>query len=110
MTLILRWVCEIFFSVISKNHLSVKTVLSSLREHVGEFEMKSQISPQFVIFTHSHLQTSVFLNPPAAADVDTDARRAAAVTSDSISVMRSDRLQSAAAVIRDARLQSCLSY
>lgn len=109
MTLILRWVCEIFFSVISKNHLSVKTVLSSLREHVGEFEMKSQISPQFVIFTHSHLQTSVFLNP-AAADVDTDARRAAAVTSDSVSVMRSDRLQSAAAVIRDARLQSCLSY
>lgn len=69
MTLILHWVCEIFFSVISKNHLSVKTVLSSLREHVGEFEMKSQISPQFVIFTHSHLQTtqtSVFLNPAAA--------------------------------------------
>lgn len=102
MTLILRWVCEIFFSVISKNHLSVKTVLSSLREH----------EHKFVIFTHSHLQTtqtSVFLNP-AAADVDTDARRAAAVTSDSISVMRSDRLQSAAAVIRDARLQSCLSY
>lgn len=63
-------------------------------------------------FLHCHLQTtqtSVYLNP-AAADVDTDARRAAAVTSDSVSVMRSDRLQSAAAVIRDARLQSCLSY
>lgn len=59
MTLILRWVCEIFFSVISKNHLSVKTVLSSLREH----------EHKFVIFTHSHLQTtqtSVFLNPAAA--------------------------------------------